>query len=131
MTVRRVKDPKGVIVLFKTHLRDGADVAAYERTSRRMHELVAGIPGFISIKGYTSEDGDAIDIVRFESEESLERWRAQPEHRDAQRRGRDEFYDFYRVEACRVVREYEFRLEDLEAMTRTAEMGGDRKRPRP
>ncbi len=111
MTYRRVKDPKGIVVLFKTHLRDGADVPAYERTSRRMHELVERIPGFISIKGYTSEDGEEIDIVRFESEDALNTWREYAEHREAQRRGREEFYDRYSIQACRVFREYEFRLE--------------------
>src|SRR5437867_6633680 len=47
---RRVKDPTEVVVIFKTHLRDGADSEAYRKTSRRMHELVEQIPGFISIK---------------------------------------------------------------------------------
>lgn len=120
MTYQRVKDPKGIVVLFKTHLRKGADAAAYERTSRRMHELVSQIPGFISIKGYTSEDGDEIDIVRFESEEALKTWRVHPEHREAQRRGREEFYDRYSVQACRVFREYEFFAEDLEAMAQVS-----------
>ena len=114
MTYRRVKDPTGIVV-FKTHLREGADVAAYERTSRRMHELVSRIPGFISIKGHTSEDGDEIDLVRFEFEDALKARREQPEPRDAQRRGRDEFYDRSSVQVCRVYREYEFLTGDLEA----------------
>ncbi len=114
MTYRRVQEPTEVVVIFKTHLRDGADVEEYERTSRRMHDLVEEIPGFISIKGYTSEDGEDIDIVRFENEKALEAWRTQPEHRKTQERGRQEFYDRYSVQACKVVREYEFRLDSLE-----------------
>jgi heme-degrading monooxygenase HmoA len=76
-----------------------------------MHELVEAIPGFISIKGYRSDDGEEIDIVRFKDEEALEAWRTQPEHRATQERGRTEFYDRYWVQACRVVREYEFSLD--------------------
>ena len=79
-----------------------------------MHELAPQIPGFISIKGYTAEDGEEIDIVRFESEIALEAWRTHPEHLEAQRRGREEFYDHFFVQACRVFREYEFRLEPRE-----------------
>jgi len=120
VTYRRAKDPKGIVVPFKTHLREGADGAAYERTSRRMHELVSRIPGIISIKGYTSEDGDEIDLVRFESADAVKAWREQPEHRDAQRRGRDEFYDRYSVQACRVFRKYEFFTGDLEAMAQSS-----------
>ena len=51
MAYRRVKEPTEVVVIFKTHLRDGADVGVYERTSQRMHDLVEEIPGFTSIKG--------------------------------------------------------------------------------
>ncbi len=47
MTYRRVKDPKGIVVLFRTHLRDGADVAAYERTSRREHTHVGLLSLFV------------------------------------------------------------------------------------
>ena len=111
---RNVKDPTEVVVIFKTHLREGADSEAYAKTSRRMHELVEQIPGFISIKAYTGEDGEEIDLVRFANEDALTMWKEQPEHREAQRRGREEFYDRYSVQACRVVRDYEFRIEDLE-----------------
>jgi heme-degrading monooxygenase HmoA len=108
MTYRRVEEPTEVVVIFKTHLRRGADVEEYERTSRRMHQLVEAVPGFISIQGYRSEDGEEIDIVRFQDETALDAWRRQPEHRTTQDRGRREFYDRYSVPACKVVRQYEW-----------------------
>ncbi len=111
MPYRRVKDPKEVLVLFDLHMRKGADEAAYRATSRRMHELVDGWPGFISLKEYTGEDGEVIDIARFADERSLEAWRREPEHLDAQRRGREEFYERYRIQAARVIRDYEFWTE--------------------
>lgn len=110
MTYRRVKDSSEIVVIFKTHLRKGADAKEYERTSRRMREIVGEIPGFISIKGYTAEDGEEIDIVRFTNEKALEAWRTQPEHRATQERDRAEFYDHYWVQACKVFREYEFSI---------------------
>src|SRR2546428_1825502 len=112
VSYRRVKDPTEVVVIFKTHLRDGADAGAYRKTSRRMHELVEQIPGFISIKAYTGEDGEEIDLVRFANEDALKVWKEQPEHLEAQRRGREEFYDRYSVQACKVVRDYEFRIDE-------------------
>ncbi len=108
MPYRRVKDPKEMLVLFSLHLREDADEAAYAATSRRMHELVDHWPGFISLKEYTSEDGEILDIARFEDQSSLEAWRQEPEHLEAQRRGRDEFYDHYRIQAAQVVRDYAF-----------------------
>ncbi len=127
MPYRRVKDPTEVVVIFKTHLREGADSEAYRRTSRRMHELVEQIPGFISIKAYTGEDGEEIDLVRFANEDALKVWKEQPEHREAQRRGREEFYDRYSVQACKVVRDYEFRIDEFE---RDLGAGRDRGQPR-
>ncbi len=121
-----MKDPTEVVVIFKTHLRDGADAEAYRRTSQRMHELVTQIPGFISIKGYTGEDGEQIDLVRFANERALKMWKEQPEHREAQRRGREEFYDHYSIQACKVVRDYEFRIDELD---RNLEAHRDRGKP--
>ena len=126
MPYRRVKDPTEVVVIFTTHLRDGADSEAYRKTSRRMHELVERIPGFISIKAYTGEDGEEIDLVRFANEDSLKAWKEQPEHLEAQRRGREEFYDRYSVQACKVVRDYEFMIDDLD---RSLESDRDRGKP--
>jgi heme-degrading monooxygenase HmoA len=125
---RRVKDPTEVVVIVKTHLRDGADAEAYRKTSRRMHELVERIPGFISIKAYTGADGEEIDLVRFANEQALKAWKEQPEHREAQRRGREEFYDRYSVQACKVVRDYEFRIDEIERGLETARDGGKQRR---
>jgi heme-degrading monooxygenase HmoA len=50
----------------------------------------------------------SISIIRFESAEALRRWREQPEHREAQRRGKEEFFAAYDVEVCEVTRAYDF-----------------------
>lgn len=110
MPYRRVTDPKEAVVIFKLFMREDADLDAYGRTSRRMHELVEKRPGFISLKEYTSEDGEVLDIARFKDEESLEAWRREPEHLDAQRRGREEFYDHYWIQVLKVLREYEYEI---------------------
>ena len=39
MTYRHVKEPMELVVNFKAHLRAGASVDAYERTSRREHAV--------------------------------------------------------------------------------------------
>ncbi len=119
MPYRRVRGPKEVLVIFKLHLREGADEAAYAATSRRMHELVDRWPGFISLKEYASEDGEVLDIARFADERSLEAWRREPEHLEAQRRGREEFYDRYRIQAARVIRDYEYEAPHVTSSRRS------------
>jgi heme-degrading monooxygenase HmoA len=87
-----------VLVVFRSRMRPGADTAAYDATSRRMHELVRQHPGFISIETLTTPDGEEVSLELFESEESVQAWRRHPEHLEAQRRGRAEFYASYRIQ---------------------------------
>jgi heme-degrading monooxygenase HmoA len=63
-----------------------------------MHELVRQHPGFISIETLTTPDGEEVSLELFESEESVQAWRRHPEHLEAQRRGRAEFYASYRIQ---------------------------------
>jgi len=111
MAYRQVKDSKEVVVFFKATERAGIDHEAYEALVKRMNEIVRAMPGFISIKPYEGEDGEHFWIIRFESEAALDAWRSHPEHREAQRRGRDEFYESYWIQVCRVLREYEFKQD--------------------
>ncbi|HEV2457613.1 MAG TPA: antibiotic biosynthesis monooxygenase [Ktedonobacterales bacterium] len=97
-----------VIVLFGTELRADADLEEYQARSRRMNELVRQIPGFISVKGYTADDGEEVTIARFESEEALDTWRFQPEHVETQRRAREAYYESYWVQVCATIRDYAF-----------------------
>jgi len=97
-----------VIVLIRTQVRSDVDAPAYDQLNARMEALVKDIPGFLSAKGYRSDDGDEISIIRFESAEALRRWRELPEHLEAQRRGKEEFFAAYDVEVCEVTRAYDF-----------------------
>ena len=98
-----------VIAMFKTEKRVGIDAAEYQRIVQRMLDLVNKMPGFISFKGCTTDDGETFSMATFESEEALETWHNHPEHRATQRRGYDEFYDSVWVRVCKVVREYEWK----------------------
>lgn len=108
MTYRQVEEPSEVVVFLRLDLRKEALGPEYGETCARMNEIVSAMPGFISIKEYTSEEGESLEIARFKSAEALEAWRTQLEHRQAQRRGLEFFYSHYRIQVCKVVREYEF-----------------------
>ena len=97
-----------MMVLFNTELRADADEAQYQQAGARMYELVSRMPGFISAKRYSAEDGESFTMVKFESEEALDAWRRQPEHVAMQSRGREQFYQRYWVLVCKSVREYEW-----------------------
>ena len=98
-----------VIAMFKAEKRPGVDAAEYQKSAQRMMDLVTKMPGFISFRGCTTDDGETFAMATFETEEALQAWHDHPEHRATQRRGYDEFYDSLSVRVCQVVREYEWK----------------------
>ena len=73
-----------------------------------MYELASAMPGFVSYKDFSAEDGESVSIVEFESQATLQAWRMHPEHVQAQQRGREAMFDSYRIQVCETVRDYAF-----------------------
>jgi heme-degrading monooxygenase HmoA len=96
-----------MIVLFRSRLTDEAG-EEYSQTAQRLEELAATMPGFVSFKTFAASDGERVSIVEFESEDAITAWYRHPEHLAAQRRGRESFYEEYRIQVCSPVREYGF-----------------------
>jgi heme-degrading monooxygenase HmoA len=96
-----------VITVFRSRLRSEAN-EEYERWARRMNQLASSMPGFVSIKTFAAEDGERVSIVEFESEATHAAWRDHPEHREAQRLGRERFYAEFQIQICTPLRRYDF-----------------------
>jgi heme-degrading monooxygenase HmoA len=96
-----------VVTIFRSRLRPEHQ-AEYERWAARTHAIAVRMPGFISIKTFTAEDGERVSLVEFESEETMRAWREQPDHRQAQELGRALFYSEYRIQVCQPIRDYSF-----------------------
>ncbi|WP_410788217.1 antibiotic biosynthesis monooxygenase family protein [Kribbella sp. C-35] len=94
------------VVLFRNRHRPGMDEAAYEKAFEQMYAIVSEMDGFISIEGFTGEDGSELALVRFDSDEAIEAWKSQPDHVRTQQRGRDEFYSSYDITVAEVTRAY-------------------------
>jgi heme-degrading monooxygenase HmoA len=99
-----------ILTIFRSRLRPEHQ-EEYQRTAARMHELAQSMPGFVSIKTFTAPDGERISLVEFDSESGHQAWREHPEHREAQRLGREKFYSEYRIQVCRVERAYAMSAE--------------------
>jgi heme-degrading monooxygenase HmoA len=100
-----------ILTVFRARLRPDADMAAAAVVNERMHELAIAMPGFVSYKDYAAPDGENVTVVEFASEAEQLAWRNQPEHREAQERGRREFFAAYKIQVCRVERSYDFSTE--------------------
>jgi len=97
-----------VVVLFRSRLRLER-AAEFEQLADRMLTLAREMPGFISYKRYTSEDGERVSVHEWESAEHLRAWREHPEHRTTQALGRERYYEEYTSYVCESPRESRFK----------------------
>ena len=93
-----------IVTVFRSRLKPEAR-QIYDPLAARMSELAKAMPGYISHKSFTADDGERVTIVEFENEETHRAWSEHPEHRAAQRQGRADFYSEYRVQVCELRRE--------------------------
>lgn len=96
-----------IVVIFRARLKEPVN-PEYVGLAKRMEELSAQVPGFISYKTFASDDGEHASIIEFESEEAVIAWRSHPEHLAAQRQGA-QFYSEYKIQVCTPMRMNEFR----------------------
>jgi heme-degrading monooxygenase HmoA len=92
-----------VVTIFRSRLRP-EHTEEYERLAPRIRALAESMPGFVSCKTFTAADGERVSIEVFESQETQEAWRDHPEHREAQRLGREKFYREFHIQVCHVER---------------------------
>ena len=98
-----------IVTVFRSRLMPGVK-DEYVTLVDRMSELAATMPGYISHKGFTAEDGERVTIVEFESEEAQRAWAELPAHRKAQQLGRERFYSEFSIHVCRPLRSNSFKL---------------------
>lgn len=96
-----------ILTVFRSRVKPEA-LDEYVPLAARMSELARKMPGYVSHKGFTAEDGERVTIVEFESEETHRAWAMHPEHVEAKKKGRSSFYLEYRVQVCDVRRDSAF-----------------------
>lgn len=94
-------EPPHYAVIF-TSKRTDADPAGYAAAAERMEELARGQPGFLGVESARGPDGVGVTVSYWDSLDAIRAWRDHPEHRDAQRAGRDSWYGWFRARVCRV-----------------------------
>ena len=90
-------------VIFKAIIKDLEE--EYTQVASRMRELALGKYGctkFVIVK----EDNKEIAISYWEDEEEILRWKNNAEHLIAQETGKQKWYESYKVEVVKVLREY-------------------------
>jgi len=97
-----------VVVVFRARFKPRANMMELAKVGERMYGLVSSMPGYISHKEFVAEDGETVSLFEFDSLESVAAWREHPEHKQAQRRGRKEFFAEYHIQVCSPIRDYRY-----------------------
>ena len=91
-------------VIFTSLRTEGEN--GYGKMAEAMEKLAAEQPGFLGIE--TAREGLGITVSYWDSLESIAAWRTNARHMVAQQRGRDVWYEQFKVRVCRVERDYGF-----------------------
>ena len=98
---------EGCFAVIFTSVRTEGD-RGYGEMNEALEKLMKDQPGFLGLESARGADGGGITVSYWSSREAIAAWKALPIHREAQARGRAEWYSRYRVRVCRVEREYGF-----------------------
>ncbi|KFL36939.1 antibiotic biosynthesis monooxygenase family protein [Arenimonas donghaensis] len=96
--------PPYYAVIFSNQRTPGDE--GYGATAARMEQLARSQPGFLGIESTRDEGGFGITVSYWESEAAIAAWRAQAEHSDARRDGRERWYEHFQVRVAKVERAY-------------------------
>ena len=107
MTIATTPAPPYYAVIFTSLRSDGDN--GYGKMAEAMETLAATQSGFLSIE--SARDGLGITVSYWESLEAIAAWKANAKHMVAQQRGRDTWYEEFKVRICRVERDYSFARE--------------------
>jgi heme-degrading monooxygenase HmoA len=91
--------------MFRSRFSDAVD-EEYDATEQRLAKQVREMAGsdLVQVKNYQSDDGERLAVVWWRNPETLEKWRADPQHQAAQRTGREVWYSWYEVSVAEVIR---------------------------
>ncbi|GAB2733403.1 antibiotic biosynthesis monooxygenase [Streptomyces bullii] len=99
-------EPPYYAVVFTSVRTD--DDSGYGETAERMEDLVRGIPGFLGMDHARTPGGLSVTVGYFRDAAAIEQWRSDAEHRTAQKRGREQWYERYTVHVARVERSHDY-----------------------
>ncbi|MCB0454441.1 MAG: antibiotic biosynthesis monooxygenase [Aequorivita sp.] len=82
------------------------NINGYAEMAGFMETLAKQQPGFIGMESARNEIG--ITVSYWQNLENIKSWKANLDHLIAQKKGREQWYSYYKVRVCKVEREYGF-----------------------
>ena len=88
------------LVVFRNRKRADLDAVAYAADADAMAARARAMPGFLSFKSYTADDGEVVAISEWADEAAAQAWGRDAEHHAVQEKGRNAYYADYTLFAC-------------------------------
>lgn len=104
MTIAPTPSPPYYAVIFTSTRTEGDQ--GYEKMAEAMFQLASQQPGFLGVE--SAREGLGITVSYWESPEAIAAWQKNASHLIAQQRGRETWYEQFKVRVCRVERDYAF-----------------------
>jgi heme-degrading monooxygenase HmoA len=99
--------PSYFAVIFISQFSSEDDVG-YSAMAVKMTELSSQQKGFRGMETVRDESGKGITVSYWDTMEDISAWRKNAEHAVAQKAGRDKYYGSFKIQICKVEREYSF-----------------------
>ncbi|PFW56539.1 antibiotic biosynthesis monooxygenase [Bacillus cereus] len=93
-------------VIFTSNLSN--NTTDYSTVSNKMEELAKQQPGFLGVESARDHSGLGITISYWESLEAIENWKQNALHKEAKKRGREQWYENFHLRICLVEKEFKF-----------------------
>ena len=105
--------PYTAVIFTSTRAADGRgdadrdEMAGYDETATRMEQLAAQQPGYLGIESVSNRT-IGITVSYWQSPDAARAWKGNAEHLNAQRIGKERWYESYALRIATVERDYRF-----------------------
>jgi heme-degrading monooxygenase HmoA len=99
-------EPPYYAVIFTSTLADKNE--GYAKAAERMVGLASQQPGFLGVESVRGADGLGITVSYWEDVKSIQAWKAQIEHQEVQKAGKERWYGSYKLRISKVEKDYGF-----------------------
>jgi len=79
----------------------------YPKVATKISKLAMEQPGYVDEQSSRDENGFGVSVSFWETVEDAKNWKENAIHKNIQERGKNEWYEWYRVEVAEVQRSYE------------------------
>jgi len=100
--IAKTPEPPYYAVIFTSRRTEGDN--GYGKMATKMVELASQQPGFLGIESAREDVG--ITVSYWSDLESIKNWKANLEHKEAQRLGHEKWYSSFKTRISKVERDY-------------------------